>query len=132
MKHLKMASLVICMVCVCAIGVFAGWERASGKTSWVNRPTPATTYLRDRSNDLVPAGKVIVYEDTTRIYTDAIDATTTNMAVNLGFWDVNSDGDLQPDAAVAAAYCTTNLQYNGGWTDVEWDINGDGDLQPKP
>lgn len=131
MKILKIASLVICLVLV-AVWVRAGWERAAGKTAWVDKPTPATCWLRNRNNDLVPGGKVIVYEDTLRHYDKDIDSTTTNFAVNLGFWTINANGDYAPSADVAAAYSTTNLQYNGGWTDVEWDINVNGDLQPKP
>jgi len=131
MKHCKVAALVIIVALVALVG-WAGWDRASGRTSWVDKGTPATCFVRDQNNDILPAGKVIIYDTTLRHYDEAIDSTTTNFAVNLGFWTMDSSGDFSPNSAVAAAFSTTNLQYNGGWSDVEWDIDVNGDLQPEP
>jgi len=128
MKRLITIMTGVMALSLCAI---AGWEHSSGKTYWVDRPTPATCWLRLANGDLQAAKKVMVYPDTI-IYYQYIPDANTNQVPAFGFWTVDSDGDYVPDSSLSSGDCTTNQSgVNGKWTDVEWDVDGDGDLTPK-
>jgi len=132
MKRKFLLVALVILVCL-TVGVYAGWERAAGRTSWVDRPTPATCWTRTWNGTLVPLNKIQVFDDTIRHYQGPSAVATTNLEISIGFWLRDSaTGAYYPHPDITSTHCTTNLRSQGEWTDVEWDVNGDGILIPKP
>jgi len=133
MKKLRIP-LILMAALLIAVSVQAGWRRNStGKgTQWVDRPTPATAWTRDRQDDLVTVAKVEVYHDTIQHYVSVSPAgVESNTVWSLGFWSMDASGDFNPHADVGADDCTTNKADYGAWWDAEWDVDINGDLMPK-
>lgn len=134
-EKLLLVAILVSVGVVC--GVLAGYEHTLGSatrpghTQWVNKPTPASAWLRDRSHALWPARKIQVFNDTIRHYDYAEVATDTDHPISLGYWQIDSDGILFPHADLTADPASTNITMLGDWTDVEWVIDADGILWPK-
>jgi len=130
---IKKSLIALAVMIGLVVAVQAGWERASGRTTWVNRPTPATCWTRDAAGTVYPIQKINIYEDTIRHYDSGADTSSiTNHPINLGFWLVDADDDsVYPNPALNGVNNTLNLSSQGNWTDVEWNIDSDGILTPK-
>lgn len=131
-KTFKAAFVLLWISAVSALVANAGWEhQRGGKTTWIERPSPATCWARDINNDLVLLRKAFIYHDTLRWYTFGEPAS--NSIVNMGFWEVDANGDFSTHSDVAAIYANTGrlVNFNMAWDDVEWLIDVNGDLVAK-
>lgn len=111
---------------------FAGWDHSQGQTRWVDRPTPASCWLR-LHGDLFLSQNIQVFNDTTCTY--AYPGCTSNNVVNTGYWYLDSAGDVVNYTTMTTDLCPDNengtLAAPGSWTDCEWEIDTDGDLVAK-
>ena len=126
--------LLSILVSLIAVHVYAGWTNRGRKTIWTDRPTPASVWMRNFAGDLEPAAKIQIFDNTIKHYNyAAAGVTETNTTYDLGFWDVDVNGDYSVHADVGADDCTTNITplALGEWFDVQWDCDANGDLMPK-
>lgn len=121
-----MASILV--ISVLGSASFAGWQRSAGRTVWIDKPTAASCFARDRTKDVYPKRKVLVYNDTVMLL-DTNSPAGTGVVYNTGYFTIDAYGDIHPISGLSNHYDQVNDL--GALLDVEFDLDEYGDVSPK-
>lgn len=127
MKIRKVIVAVLCGVTL-ALAALAGWQHTVGGTTWIDRPTPATYWLRDNRGYLyINPHPVVDYQTVKEVYAN-LASTAPVLKESFGYWNATNATcgmlSIRSDLTLADA-----LACNGsvaGVYDIEWMVKTDG------